>query len=181
MKAPLAIAVLFSSALLVSAQQSSLKPAGTWVQQVPSRPMPVKRGRPQTVQLEFSVQSGYHINSSKPNSDYLIPTMLKLDPPTDIVVGRVTYPPGQNMSFAFDPSNKLNVYTGEFAVRVQVHSLATVVPGKYMIRGDLKYQACDDRACYPPKHLPVDFEVDVKRAAVPHRVRNPKQSPNVHQ
>ncbi len=42
------------------------------------------------------------------------------------------------MSFAFDPDEKLNVYTGDFKVEVMVHPLHTIQPGKYVIRGSLE-------------------------------------------
>jgi hypothetical protein len=176
----LVAAALFSSTVLAWTQDSSLVPNVAWVQHVPGPLATLSRGKPGKVDVVFSVHPGYHINSNTPHSDYLIPTVLKLDPPTDIAVAKVIYPRGEDMSFAFDPSTTLNVYTRQFVVAVQVHPLATVVPGKYMVRGDLKYQACDDRACYPPKHLPVSFEVQVKRAPAARR-RNPRQSPNVHQ
>jgi len=51
----------------------------------------------------------------------------------------------------------MQVITGEFPVVVEVRPLAEVIPAKYMIRGELKYQACDNAACYPPKKLPVQF------------------------
>src|SRR5579864_7263666 len=121
----------------------------------------VIRGKATDVELRFHIGSGFHINSNKPAADYLLPTTLKLDVPTDIVVGKITYPPGESVSFAFAPDEKLSVYSGEFDLAVKVRPLATVLPGKYQIRGRLKYQACDNAACYPPKQLPVDFEVKV--------------------
>jgi len=60
-----------------------------------------------------------------------------------------------------------------------VHPLHTVVPGKYEMRGVLRYQACDNAACYPPKKLPVDFEVKVLKGAAP-AGKNPAQSPHAH-
>jgi hypothetical protein len=139
----------------------------------------VTRGKPGAVQLQFRVKSGFHVNSNSPKADFLIPTTLKLNAPTDIIIGKVAYPPGQDMSFAFAPEEKLSVYSGEFGLRVTVRPLASVVPGKYVIRGQLKYQACDNAACYPPKQLPVSFEVRVaKKAAAPRP--NPAQSPHVH-
>src|SRR5256885_5452964 len=60
----------------------------------------IPRGKAGAVQLRFHIGSGFHINSNKPKSEFLIPTVLKLDAPTDIVIGRVMYPPGQEMSFA---------------------------------------------------------------------------------
>ena len=60
-----------------------------------------------------------------------------------------------------------------------VAMLASVLPGRYAFRGELKYQACDNASCYPPKKIPVQFEVKVVKAPPPHR-KNPGQSPHVH-
>jgi len=139
----------------------------------------VTRGKPNTVELQFHVSSGFHVNSNKPSAEYLIPTVLKLDAPTDIVLGRITYPEGEQMSFAFAPNEKLSVYSGEFDLEVMVRPLASVLPGKYAFRGELKYQACDNAACYPPKKLPVQFEVKVVKAPPAPR-KNPAQSPHIH-
>jgi len=139
----------------------------------------VIRGKATNVELRFHIGSGFHINSNKPAAEYLIPTTLKLDVPTDIVVGKITYPPGEEMSFAFAPDEKLSVYGGAFNLSVQVRPLASMLPGKYQIRGRLRYQACDKAACYPPKQLPVDFEVKVIKAPLPPK-KNPAQSPHAH-
>jgi hypothetical protein len=139
----------------------------------------VMRGKPTTVNLRFHVGSGFHVNSNKPKSEFLIPTALKLNPPTDIVIGRVNYPSGEEMSFAFAPQDKLSVYSGEFPLTVEVHPLASVYPGNYKIHGELRYQACDNAACYPPKKLTLAFEVKVVKGPPPIH-RNPAQSPHVH-
>jgi hypothetical protein len=139
----------------------------------------VTRGKGGSVDLQFRIGSGFHVNSNTPAQDYLIPTALKLNAPTDIVVGRVTYPAGEEMAFAFAPDEKLSVYSGAFTIGVIVRPLASVLPGKYEFRGRLKYQACDKAACYPPKELPVEFEIKVVKGAPPH-TKNPAQSPHVH-
>ena len=139
----------------------------------------VIRGKSNPVELEFHVASGFHINSNKPSAEYLIPTVLKLDPPTDIAVGKITYPPGQEMSFAFAPNEKLSVYSGAFTLTVSVRPLSSVLPGKYEFHGNLRSQACDNAACYPPKNLPVRFEVKVVKAPKAAK-KNPAQSPHVH-
>jgi hypothetical protein len=111
---------------------------GKKVPSVTMSPVPVPtiiRGKPGMVDLRFTIGSGFHVNSNKPKSEFLIPTVLKLDAPTDIVVGKVTYPPGEDMSFPFDPNEKLSVYGGDFTLAVVVRPLAHVVPGKYMLRG----------------------------------------------
>ena len=131
------------------------------------------------VNLNFRVGHGYHINSNTPKSEFLIPTALKMDLPTDIVLGKIDYPAGEDLTFPFSPDEKLNVYTGNFTIAVTVHPLHSVVPGKYVMHGFLRYQACDNAQCFPPKTLPVSFEVKVvKEPPGPHR--NPAQSPHVH-
>jgi hypothetical protein len=172
--------------LLVIAVLTLLSPASA--QESPGKkspsvtlaPVPVAsigRGKASPVELHFRVGAGFHINSNKPSAEYLIPTSLKMDPPTDIVVGKITYPPGEEQSFAFAPDEKLSVYSGDFTLSVQVRPLIGVLPGKYELRGELKFQACDNAACYPPKKLPIAFEVKVVKAPKP-PVKNPAQSPH---
>jgi Thiol:disulfide interchange protein DsbD, N-terminal len=139
----------------------------------------VRRGGVASADLRFRIGEGFHVNSNHPTEEYLIPTELKLDAPTDIIIAGITYPPGQMKSFPFAPKEKLSVYTGEFLVSVVVRPLDSVLPTEYAVHGTLKYQACDNAACYPPKRLPVDFTVKVVKGPRPHR-RNPAQSPHVH-
>jgi hypothetical protein len=131
------------------------------------------------VNLNFRVPSGYHINSNTPKSEFLIPTALKMDVPTDIILGKIEYPAGEDRKFPFSPDETLNVYSGDFTIAVGVHPLRSVVPGKYVMHGVLRYQACDNAACYPPKNLPVSFEVKVVKEPPQHHA-NPAQSPHVH-
>jgi len=170
---PLLLVAIFASA------QEQMAVKAPSVSQLPASMTSIPGGRPGTVQLGFRVPRGFHINSNTPKSEFLIPTVLKLDAPTDIIVGKITYPAGRDMSFPFSPNEKVNVYTGDFALAVMIRPLHNVIPGKYMFRGELKYQACDNAACYPPKKLPVQFEVKIAKAPAAPR-SNPAQSPHVH-
>jgi hypothetical protein len=138
-----------------------------------------QRAKQTMVSLNFRVPSGYHINSNTPKSEFLIPTALKMDLPTDIILGKIEYPAGEDKNFPFSPDEKLSVYSGDFTIAVGVHPLHSVVPGKYVMHGVLRYQACDNAACYPPKTLPVSFEVKVVKEPPEHHA-NPPQSPHVH-
>ena len=131
------------------------------------------------VDLNFRVAKGFHINSNLPKSEFLIPTNLRMDLPTDIILGKIEYPAGKDLSFPFSPDEKLNVYSGDFTIAVAVHPLHAVVPGKYVMHGLLRYQACDNAQCFPPKTLPVNFEVKVVKEP-PGHTHNPAQSPHVH-
>lgn len=174
---------LASVLLLFSARawsQDGLGPQGPVVTLASAPVVTIVQGKASTVPLTFRVAGGYHINSNQPKSEFLIPTALKVDATTDLVIGKTTYPEGQDTSFPFDPDEKLNVYTGDFKVDVLVRPLHSVQAGKYIVRGTLKYQACDNLACYPPKQLPVSFDVKIAKAP-PAPGKNPAQSPHAHQ
>jgi hypothetical protein len=178
MKTFFAIALVLCSTWAFN--QEEFGPKGPVVKLTSAPVLTAVQGKPATASLSFNVANGFHVNSNKPKSEFLIPTALKIEPATDIVIGKTIYPEGQDMSFAFAPDEKLNVYTGDFKVDVVVHPLHFIQPGKYVVRGSLKYQACDNTACYPPKNLPVSFDVKVAHAPKGHAA-NPAQSPHVHQ
>jgi len=140
----------------------------------------IYRGHPGSVRLQFRIASGFHINSNQPKQEYLKKTQLKLDVPTDIAIEKVIYPDGEDRSFPFAPDEKLNVYSGDFPIEIVVRPLKTVMPTKYAIHGKLYYQACDNAACYPPKQLPVSFEIKVLKSSTEHKKRIPPQSPHTH-
>ena len=172
----ISLSLIFAS----MAGQSEAPGGGPSVTMAPVPLADLIRGSQGKVDLRFRISPKFHINSNRPSSQYLIPTTLKLDAPTDIAIGKIRYPAGTDVTFPFAPDEKLNVYSGEFEIAVAVHPLRSVVPGAYKIRGQLRYQACDDRACYPPKNVPVEFDVRVRKATSVRSVHRTPQSPHIH-
>ncbi len=170
------IALLLPLGVTAQSEFSSPKPS---VEVVKVDSAPLIKGKASTVTLSFRVAQGFHINSNKPNSELLIPTVLKLSPPTDLSLGNIQYPSGEQLSFAFSPDEKLSVYTGDFTVQATARTIGAIHSGSYRVHGELKFQACDNSACYPPKSIPVNFDVHVENAPKAQH-RNPAQSPNVH-
>ena len=115
------------------------------------------------VELDFRIDPDFHINSNKPRADYLIPTVLKLNSSEPVLLVDVKYPAGEDMSFAFSPNEKLSVYSGDFSINTVLKAFATAAAGTYPVNGELRFQACDRSACYPPRSIPVQFQVTVAR------------------
>jgi len=113
-------------------------------------------GTEQIVELRFRVDEGYHINSHKPMDDLLIPTTLKFElGPVKVV--HMDYPQGEIIKLLGNGEG-LDVYQGEFKVQVKL-----VAPrGFSTMTGTVKYQACDNEACFPPKTLAVKIAVTAK-------------------
>ena len=118
----------------------------------------LKAGKKSVVELRFRVTEGFHVNSHTPKSELLIPTNLTLQPAGGVKAEPVQYPAGTEYSFSFEPGEKLDVYTGAFTVKVPV----VVDAGSHTVDGVLRYQACDNAACYPPKSLPVQVVLTAK-------------------
>jgi DsbC/DsbD-like thiol-disulfide interchange protein len=111
----------------------------------------VAAGKQAVLELHFRVLDGFHVNSHTPKSELLIPTQVTLQPATGVKMTTIQYPAGTSYSLAADPTEKLDVYTGPFTVKLPVVAEA----GEHTVEGTLRYQACDQAACYPPKNLPV--------------------------
>lgn len=122
----------------------------------------VKHGHSAPLSLAFTVAPNVHVNSNIPTSETLIPTALKLELPAGISAGKLVYPKGQAFALPFSPDEKLSVYTDAFTVKALLHASTKTKPGTYTVHGVLGYQACNDRACFPPKKLPVQFDIVVR-------------------
>jgi hypothetical protein len=118
----------------------------------------VPAGHRSELQLRFQLLQGFHVNSHTPKSPTLIPTALTLQPSAGVKPGDPEYPPGQPFSFSFDPQEKVDVYAGSFTVRLPV----VATPGTHTMDATLKYQACDNASCYPPRTLPVKIMFTAK-------------------
>jgi hypothetical protein len=116
-----------------------------------AEPQSVAAGKHGLLELRFHMLPGYHVNSHTPKSELLIATALMLQPAPGVQTGSLVYPAGQPYSFSFDPTDKLDVYAGDFTIKVPVLAAA----GQHIVDGSLRYQACDNASCYPPRTIPV--------------------------
>jgi hypothetical protein len=173
---------LLLSGVALFAQQDDLATKNrSFVSVDPVNTVVAAPGHSTPISFTFHVLPPYHINSSKPLTEELIPTQLHFSLPGDVVIGKIQYPAGVLKSFPFDPSTKLSVYSGDVVVRGLVVAPASASTGTYTIHGELKYQACDNNACYPPKKLPFTFNVKVGARARSGKPARPNaQSPHIH-
>jgi hypothetical protein len=156
----LSFTLLFGSVLI--AQHTASKTAQQ-VAVLPTAMAQVAPGSPTHVTIHVRIAPGMHINSNQVTSEVLRPTELKLQPPTELMVGKVEYPRGIDYTIPLLPDEKLNVYSGNIALRVLVRAFDNTPTGRFRVHGELRYQACSDRECLPPKSVPVAFDVHVTR------------------
>jgi hypothetical protein len=112
-------------------------------------------GKTASVALHFRVEPGMHINSHTPKDEFLIPTVFSVPEGSGVKLEGVTYPEGSWTTLPMAPKEKLSVYTGEFVLLAKL----VAQPGDHLVKATLRYQACDNNACMPPRTLIVAIDV----------------------
>ena len=114
------------------------------------------------------LEEGWHVNANPPTLDYLIPAELVLESQNDFTFGEAQYPPSLQLKFSF-ADRVLDVYEGRFVVKVPVGVVGGAAPGETVIRGLLRYQACNDEICLAPVQREVGIPVFVANLEQPSR------------
>jgi hypothetical protein len=96
-----------------------------------------------------------HINSHTPKDKFLIPTTFSIPEGSGMRLARAIYPSGEEFTLPLGSGEKLNVYTGEFAIQASMVAAA----GDHLVKGQLRYQACGQSSCMPPKTITVAIDV----------------------
>lgn len=126
---------------------------------VPAR-VELQKGKTATVTLVASILEGYHINSTKPLEDYLIPSHVELDS-KEFELVEEKFPEGELKSFSFS-EEKLSVYEGTLRVPLRLRAKKDTAPGTYPVRLTFYYQACNDRICLRPAKRTATFTVQLR-------------------
>jgi DsbC/DsbD-like thiol-disulfide interchange protein len=149
----------FSSAaalLLLACAAQAQSTAVLTVQEPPK--LIVKRGENPTFALKASMRPGYHANSHTPSEEYLIPMKLTWDANGPLLAKEVVYPKPRKEKFSFSES-PLSIFDGDFEIITRFQRAANPQPGPGFITGKLRYQACNDKMCLPPKTVDIKLPV----------------------
>ncbi|MDP3684914.1 MAG: cytochrome c biogenesis protein CcdA, partial [Ignavibacteria bacterium] len=117
------------------------------------------------VNVKVSVIPTWHINSNKPNEDFLIPSKLTASSPEKITFRSVVYPKGKEIKFDFS-EKLLSVYENEFELTGALKIPSSVKEGKYKVIVQLQYQACNNQTCMPPNDAADTLVVSVSGLAI---------------
>jgi DsbC/DsbD-like thiol-disulfide interchange protein len=108
----------------------------------------------------MSIPSGLHVNSNRPSSQYSIPTTVSVSG-RGLRTSRVTYPRGSNRKFEFSEST-INVYEGTVKFPFTVGVPANYRGDSIRLRAVVRYQACTNEVCYPPKSKDITISARVR-------------------
>ncbi len=112
------------------------------------------------VQLKLVMGDEWHINSIKPNEDFLIPSKLTLLNDKEFKLTDVRYPKAKEIKFSF--SDKLvSVYENNAIITAIIDVPKSTKIGTYTLNFDFGFQACNNASCMPPNNLKTDVTFTV--------------------
>ena len=124
-------------------------------------PDKVKKGRMVRASVVMDIPSGLHVQSSKPLDKFLVATKLDVETPSGMKVGPISYPRALMRTLKFS-KGMVAVYEGTSIVRFNVTVPANYSGGSGEIKGKLRFQACNDEACFPPVTREVKMWLNVE-------------------
>ena len=141
----------------------------------------VQKGEQFNVDITAVINSSWHINSNKPNDEFLIPTVISANG-KGIKLVKVRYPKPLELKFSFSDS-PVSVFEGETKIGLTFEVQENAASGKQNVDVVLDYQACNNATCLPPKSTSTQFEVNVSEksettaeGSAPKNVMLPKDS-----
>ncbi len=122
----------------------------------------IKRGKKAKASVVLEIPHDLHTNSNNPGSEYAIPTTVKITPVSGVKIGAVVYPRGMNKKFEF-AEKALNIYEGKVEFTFDVTVPTSYRKPKLEIEASVRYQACTNEVCYPPKSVKTTLTANVVR------------------
>jgi hypothetical protein len=126
---------------------------------VPPRKVIAKQRAAVDSALPLELRPGYHVNSNTPSDEYLIPLRLTWNPGPLEATG-FTFPQPRMEKYSFS-EKPLSVFTGDFQIVTHFKAAGNAAPGPTTLTGKLRYQACNNTMCLPPKTLEVSLQVEI--------------------
>lgn len=154
---PILVLALSTAVGLACAQA----PSGNLLAVQPIPKVSAKRGESFAAKAVLTLQQGLHVHSNKPNDEYLIPIKLtwQADP---LRVESIEYPKAKIEPATGFSDKPLSVFDGTFEITTKFSVPATAQQGMGLVTGKLRYQACNDRMCFPPKTVDVKLSYDLR-------------------
>ena len=125
------------------------------------KPDNIKKGKAVQASILVEIPAGLHLQSNKPLDKFLVPTKLEVVTPAGMKVGRISYPRAiiRQLKFSKTP---VAVYEGKVLIRFTVSVPSGYSGGSGDIKGNLRFQACNDDSCFPPINREVKMWLNVE-------------------
>lgn len=117
----------------------------------------VAPGKKISLLVDVAPKPTMHVYS--PGQQGYIAISLTLDANPAITAAKAKYPPGEKLLMAALNETQL-VYAKPFQIAQDV-TIKRALDAPVVVKGTIRYQACDDKICYLPANVPVSWTISV--------------------
>jgi DsbC/DsbD-like thiol-disulfide interchange protein len=144
----------------VAVAQGTIQPV-QWTGSIASK-KPVDSGRKTTVEVSADIQEGWHVYGLNHGSGGPTSLRVTLDANDTLqAIGPVSgTAPVKKHDTSFDIDTE--VYTHSFALQIPVQVNQHLPAGKRDVSVSVRFQACSDRVCLPPRTVHVSVPIKIK-------------------
>jgi thiol:disulfide interchange protein DsbD len=115
--------------------------------------------------VKVNIDDTWHINSNKPNEEFLIPSELRIEN-KNFQAANIVFPKAEELNFSFS-DKPVSVFEKEIVIGVLLHVPEGLEPGNYSVPVTLRYQACNDQTCLPPTSVTKEVDIEVVNNSTP--------------
>jgi thiol:disulfide interchange protein DsbD len=119
----------------------------------------VTAGAEFVVTLNAVIAGGWHINSTRPNEEGLIPSGIEAHGQS-ITLTKVEYPQAEDLKLGVS-ENPLSVFRGHCRFTLTFKAAAALQGHGEEVMVILNYQACNDQTCFPPASVTARVFVNI--------------------
>jgi Disulphide bond corrector protein DsbC len=110
--------------------------------------------------LHLDIEPGMHVYAPGVGGGY-IPIAWTMPESKTWLALPVTYPESHMLNFDVIQET-VPVYTGHLRLTRDLTLSRAIHPGELKVEGIFQYQACDDRQCYAPQSVPINWSFEVE-------------------
>ncbi|MGB9605678.1 MAG: protein-disulfide reductase DsbD domain-containing protein, partial [Bryobacteraceae bacterium] len=119
----------------------------------------IARGQRAEVAVTVDIKPGCHVNSHLPGEDSLIPLRLSWESKPFRVL-ELSYPKPSLQKYEFS-EKPLSVFSGTITIQTRLEAPPDAPRGPGILLGSLRYQACTDKLCFPPRTVQVRLPYEI--------------------
>lgn len=120
----------------------------------------IKSGENLYLILKVKIDPEWHINSNKPNEDFLIPSDVSIVSDDGFLLSQKIFPKAKDIKFDFSDI-PVSVFEGEFEIPLIVRIPDNLSYGNYKFEVEFSYQACNNQTCLPPDKEKIPVEIGI--------------------
>jgi thiol:disulfide interchange protein len=136
----------------------------------------VEQGKQIKFKITATIKNGFHINSNKPNDEFLIPLTITSGHAA-FPISKIDFPVPEEFKFPMS-DQPVSAYLGTTQIGITINISGNIQAGKYTVPIEFNYQACNDQSCFPPSTITDSITVEVASGSQVSGNKNEIENPN---